>query len=210
MNCPPPLTLNDDGDKCEFAAEQCKAKSVVETACCASRRCAEHAQEEKYVCNCWIVQVSTSRKSGVPERRMQQKDVKQTKCGMPQLPRDPRCADCQTGVIICKHRGKCRKPVYIACPRCSRDRCGEQDCLKLVCCVAMPAVQVAPPEPKTMPLVVSCVESKNASTAAAAAVPVTPLFFRAIAQLLLLISRQETVLHFVQSGGCIRKREGLI
>ena len=106
---------------------------------------------------------------------------------MPKLPRDPRCADCQTGVIICKHRGKCRQPVYIACPRCSRDRCGEQECLKLVCCVAMPVLQIAPPEPKTMPLVVvSCVESKNASTAAAAAVPVTPLFFRAIAQLLLL------------------------
>ena len=79
MNSPPPLPLNDDGDKCEFAAEQCKAKSVGETQCCASRRCAKHAQEEKYVCNCWIVQVSTARKAGVPERRMQQKDVKQTK-----------------------------------------------------------------------------------------------------------------------------------
>src|SRR6478672_9791668 len=124
MRCPPPLSLNDDGDKCEFAAEQCKAKSVGETPCCASRRCAKHAQEEKYVCNCWIVQASTSRKSGMPERRMQQKDVKQRKCGMPKLPRDPQCADCQTGVIICKHRGKCNQPVYIACPSCSRDRCG--------------------------------------------------------------------------------------
>ena len=171
MNSPPPLALNDDGDKCEFAAPVC-----------ASRRCAKHAQEEKYVCNCWIGQVSTARKAGVPERRMQQKDVKQKRCAMPKLPRDPRCADCQTGVIICKHRGKCQ-PVYIACPR---DRCDEQECLKLVCCVAMPVLQITPPEPKTMPLVVvSCVESKNASTAAATAVPVTPLFFRAIAQLLL-------------------------
>ena len=141
LNSPPPSPLSDDGDKCEFAAEQCRMKSVGETPCCASRRCAEHA-EEKYVCNCWIVLANMTRKSGVPERRMEQKDVELTKCGMPKLPRDPRCADCETGVIICKHRGECQKPAYIACPSCSRASCAEEGCLKLVCCIVEPRLRL--------------------------------------------------------------------
>ena len=128
---------------------------------------------------------------------------------MPKLPRDPHCADCQTGVIICKHRGKCHKPVYIACPSCCRDRCGEQECVKLVCCVAMPALQSTPPESKIVPsvVVVSCVENNNApaTVAAAATVPVSPLLFRAIAQLLLLSQDKKAC-----CISCKEEAEGLI
>ena len=111
-----------------------------------------------------------------------------TKCGMPKLPRDPRCADCETGVIICKHRGECQKPAYIACPSCTRASCAEEGCLKLVCCIIEPRLQATPPELKTEPsVVISCVESVKTPPAI---VPVSPLFFRAIGQLCLSQDKQ--------------------
>ena len=103
MNRPPPLPVNDGQDKCEFAAGRCDSTSVTETPCCASRRCAEHS-ERHYVCNCWISLTNVTRKPRMPERRMERKDVKLCHCEVPLRPRDPNCADCKEGLLICKHR----------------------------------------------------------------------------------------------------------
>ena len=189
MNCPVPLPMNDSRNKCEFGAVPCGSASISETPCCASRRCTEHSKRN-YVCNCWIALTNVKQKPRL-EVRMKVKDVVEGRCGVPLRELNPKCADCRGGLIICKHRGECRRIAFTACPGCSRFVC--EKCIDFVCCGYVSAhVVPKPTADKVAPLESKSIESKSPAAIvdcshhrADAAATVSSLFFRAIALLFL-------------------------
>ena len=111
----------------------CQNESTTHTSCCASRRCRHHGGKN-YVCGCWLTQAihAMKRRRGAPETSVIKAKVE--KCQMATKPPDPRCSDCQCGLLCFRHMGICEETAFIACDLCMKFKCHEKRCLDKICC----------------------------------------------------------------------------